>query len=1243
MMKKLLKKLTAFLMSGLITASVAVVPATVTAVEDINTNARYVEGEAVVVLNNSANSNYTKQQKAALVYGKGVKIKDTYSFNKKSGDIRVAVLKSSTLSTKQMVSSLKKDSKIKYAFPNFIMKATSITDDEYSDYQWALDNKGQQNGTKGIDVNAEALWTKASESKDEKVVAIIDTGIDYNSEEFKDVLWKNPYGNKLVGKFGADFTGMIEDGTPLDDNGHGSHVAGIIAGKSDNKTGISGINKSNVKIMALKMLDCDGNGSFDSEMACFEYVERALELGTKISAINCSFGGYGNEESKAFLDEMFNYFGSKGVITCVAAGNESTDLNEQNDPDSGFYQENGIILPACSDSPYCITVGASNENGDCADFSNYGDKYVDVAAPGADILSTVSYNCFNPSVYSLSDRERLCAYYQNFDGEFKESDFGYPNILTNIDAMPDLSQTLKFEKSDNFFGLSGKGLSFSTEEQKEYESTNYAFEIPFTLEDENKDYNISFMCSSPSETEGFVFDVPADCDISTKVDIPEFEYNSFHLQGGNYWSHQTYEIDTSFSSYDKSKDRKLVFVVSASEDFIIDDLAISSQNVSPDDFGKYNFYSGTSMACPYVTGAVALVENAYPDASISRVINIIKNSGRSIPGLKGKFKSGKTLSLDNVDKLPPMIVGAEYNADGNVEITGVFDDVGSVYVDGKKADIISENSEKLVIKDNGYSTYNVKIKVENAYGIDELEALLVNKKSVEKTTKVSGSPEDTSTAMMVPAENKAYLIDTFNGKIGVLNTNSPKKSYSFTDERYEIDLKSIFNSENYVIQSAVYYKSKIYFTAVNYISYNNKFIIGYDTVFGYYDLNRERTEKFCEIPDECFEGSTLALLNDNIYLMGGLDVKELTFTDSVYKFNFTDNAFEKTEYNLPQKRAYTSFIQYNDKLIGMYGAEESGEMPPEIVFDGSKWKTSSLKLDSTDFYNHKILSDQSVNVFAGNVGIDKDGVFCNGAFVSGLGDTFTYDVENDKIIENEYCYRKNLNDAMLVGTTVSGAFIGFNIIDIKEDEPSEEYNMFNSDSFFNNTSSQETQTVNTYLIELDNISHYQPVEPQPVPEPVSPKLSATSVSLKAGGVKKLTVTGETVTAWSSSKKSVATVNKGKITALNKGNTTVTAKLKSGKKLSCKVTVTSAPKIKVNGKKFSKSKQYSVEKNKSLKITVSGKAPSVNNVYKTSNKKVAKITSKASAKTVKIKGIKKGKAKITLKVNGVAFKIKVKVK
>ncbi|MCH5304817.1 MAG: S8 family serine peptidase [Ruminococcus sp.] len=261
------------------------VPTSVSAKGSGTPKVDYAEGEAIVVLKDSASSEFTKQKKAPAVYGSGVKLKNTYSFSKKSGDFRVAVLKSTTLTTKQILSNLKKNTEIKYAFPNYKSKITSITDDAYSDFQWALENKGQNNGTKGIDVKADALWDKASEAEEEKVVAVIDTGIDYTNEEFKDILWKNPYGSKLVGTCGADFSGTIADRKPYDDNGHGTHVAGIIAGKSDNGVGISGINKSNVKIMAVKAFDNEGYGYDDSILACFEYIERAIKLGTKISAI----------------------------------------------------------------------------------------------------------------------------------------------------------------------------------------------------------------------------------------------------------------------------------------------------------------------------------------------------------------------------------------------------------------------------------------------------------------------------------------------------------------------------------------------------------------------------------------------------------------------------------------------------------------------------------------------------------------------------------------------------------------------------------------------------------------------------------------------------------------------------------------------------------------------------------------------------------------------------------------------
>lgn len=149
--------------------------------------------------------------------------------------------------------------------------------------------------------------------------------------------------------------------------------------------------------------------------------------------------------------------------------------------------------------------------------------------------------------------------------------------------------------------------------------------------------------------------------------------------------------------------------------------------------------------------------------------------------------------------------------------------------------------------------------------------------------------------------------------------------------------------------------------------------------------------------------------------------------------------------------------------------------------------------------------------------------------------------------------------------------------------------------------------------------------------------------LDAGETKTLKVKGAEVTKWSSSKKAVATVKNGKVTALKKGESVITATLEDGSKLKCNVNVGTNPSIKVGGKKFNKSKTYTIKRKGTLKVQISGKASSVNNVYASSNKKAAKVTSKVSATTVKIQGLKKGSSTITVKVNGVSFKIKVKVK
>ncbi|MBE5906758.1 MAG: hypothetical protein E7277_08250 [Lachnospiraceae bacterium] len=153
----------------------------------------------------------------------------------------------------------------------------------------------------------------------------------------------------------------------------------------------------------------------------------------------------------------------------------------------------------------------------------------------------------------------------------------------------------------------------------------------------------------------------------------------------------------------------------------------------------------------------------------------------------------------------------------------------------------------------------------------------------------------------------------------------------------------------------------------------------------------------------------------------------------------------------------------------------------------------------------------------------------------------------------------------------------------------------------------------------------------------------TNIKLSAGDFYYVVVSNGYVKKWTSSNKKIAKVsNDGNVTALKKGTVTITATLDDGTKLTCKVTVKNSPTVKVGGKKFVSSKTYTIKRGKNLKVAISGKAASVNNNYASTNAKVAKVTSKKSVDTINIKGLKRGKATVTVMVNGVSFKIKVKV-
>lgn len=1267
-MKNLFKKTLAFFLTSSLVASAAVIPTAAASEKEKPKN--YKEGEVIAVLKDNAAGKFQSSKKASAVYGSGIKLKGSYTFSANKGNkLKIAALKSSSLSTEQLIKKVEKLGDVKYAFPNFIKKAASVTNDAYSDYLWALENKGQNNGKDGLDSKASVNWDNAAKSEEDQVVAIIDSGIDYTHEDLKDIVWNNPYGAKLIGKHGYDFTGSSDDGEPMDDNGHGSHCAGIVAGQH-NDVGIAGINKSNVKIMALKFLDASGYGSDEDALACFDYISRAVSLGTKVAAINCSWGGAGSSEEKLMYDELFDELGKQGIITCVAAGNESENLDEQEEGDFDFFFGGGISTPAASDSRYCITVAASNGKDTLASFSNTGESKVDIAAPGTEILSSVCYNCFNPSVYSDEQIEKLCAYYQRFDNKVKKGEFGYPNLMemSTDDEAENGIVGFSIKKSKEFFGTKGKSLALQPDDDG-----TIVFEMPFKAESEG-DYTTSFMFSADSVTSGYVYDVSADTsfnDIVNGDDDDDFiiyfgkgKKNSqeFYCDGG-YWDHVVVESDSYDDDEDyedesvkaksgddeddsdtanESTDRKLVFVINASDTVYIDDLAISKSDADPEDFGKYDFYNGTSMATPYVAGAIALMKNALPEINTIDALNIVRNTGRTATELLGTVNTASVLSLDRPDEIPPMITSIDYNDGGKVVIDGSFRDVTKVTVNGDEVKADKADNTQIIIPDKNYNTNNVEFKIENENGKDTYKTLLSNKKSYELATELVGTPLDNGDGIFVNAGDVAYYIGA-NNTVGIISYDYDFKSYRITDGLYELNIDSL-GEEGAVgsITSAAYKDGKIYFTALfEILSARSGRTIGYDSAFASYDLTTGKTESLGELDEEIFMGNSVAVYKGDVYVLGGHAIDGSKLSDSVYKLE--KDKLVKTEFKLPIGRAYTKYIEYDGKLIGAYGTIPSGNVPSIISFDGSKFTKSKLELDCEDYDEVAVGTNSwTMKVYNGNLGLDKDGVFFNGSYCYGLGDTFTYNPNTEEAVSSEYSFNNILKGPRINGTTLPGAFIGFNVVVVaEEEEEDDEWWPFAASSAKTSVKANKASedTVEAYKITLNNGAP-KPQDIDPIDYPIDypdvktpAKISAKSASLKAGATKTLKVTGASVKSWTSSNKKVATVKKGKVTALTKGSATITATLSNGKKLTSKIKVTTNPKL--------KKKSVTVKLGKTVKVKLKGKAKGVKNKYK--NTKFAKVKSKKSAKTLKITGLKKGTTTLKITVNGKILKLKVTVK
>lgn len=268
---------------------------------------------------------------------------------------------------------------IEYAEPDIQVRIRSgrlEPNDPLFPQQWAQDNSGQAGGTPGSDVDGPEAWAIRTGAPN-VVIAIVDTGLRLTHEDLALNLWTNPAEASGLDGLDDDQNGYIDDvhginavtgsGDPTDDNGHGTHVAGIAAAVGGNGLGVAGVVWQG-KLMALKAFDANGFASVSDILTCLEY---ASNHGASIINASWGFGHY----SQSLLDALTS-LRDDGIVMVAAAGNTAAD------------EDIDFTYPSAYDVDNLVSVTATRSDDSLAVFGSYGMQSIDLAAPGEAILST---------------------------------------------------------------------------------------------------------------------------------------------------------------------------------------------------------------------------------------------------------------------------------------------------------------------------------------------------------------------------------------------------------------------------------------------------------------------------------------------------------------------------------------------------------------------------------------------------------------------------------------------------------------------------------------------------------------------------------------------------------------------------------------------------------------------------------------------------------------------------------------
>ena len=1012
-MKKLKKRLSALLLAAaVVTVSAITVPQSSYAAGKQGTlkNAvDYREGEAIVILepaaSSDANSMTLQSAKRNISLGKGIRVDEVYDVSGKKEAAAVAV-SSETMSTEKMLDRLRKRSDVKYAVPNIKVKAAGMTDDEYSDCQWSQSY-----------IKTDSLWD-AGISCTDKVVAVIDTGIDYTHEELSSRMWRNPKAAKIAGIHGYDFVNGDDD--PMDDNGHGTHVAGIIGAEADNGKGISGVCRD-VKLMAIKALDQDGEGYLENMISAYSYISRLQDEGVDIVAVNNSWGAdcdeefYQIPEIREEFDEILKVFdqvidaaGAKGALSVCAAGN------------SGINLDRGASVPGSGKSEYILNVAAVGSDGTIADYSNYGSESVDIAAPGTEVLSSVCYNSFFPSIYSAERKKATVHWFEGF-----ETGTSGILFLDGTSEKGTVSSSVISASSSGDMRYSGnKSLCIRFDRIKR--NRYYAVSVPLDLTGTEEPY-LSFMasCESKEGRTAFVYAYEtSDSDYDEMVNAGDESYALCEIAAEKdpLWNHVTAQLEES------NVKEYITFViqpvVSGTYTLYVDDLSVSRGKSSDieSDFGKYDLYSGTSMAAPHVTGAAALAE-AYLESvetvklseRASAVKDLICDTSRSAEEYAGIIGGILDLSLLQIS---PLIFSMEIK-EGVLGIKGkAFSPDSQLILNGENVPCTVSGDGKTITAETSLKNTTVTVTVKTKGGqVSKTKYMVSGKKNyfrktalpeVDNFKMIAGSryPWIVSTDM-----NELTLYRYSGGRFARMGNISGIFDAETADTVEIVSETAVLGNVAYMIaagrkQSQTEYEDGTFGSVVDTSYVSSRRLIGIR-------LGNSPSLVCCEELPEIYDNiayPAVGAFNGKIYLLGGYDYLNDKASAKVTRFNPKTYSWKTAGLgSLPEGRIGGTAAASGSAMYYAMGANESGTVPRVIKYDGKRFTMSSVQFSSSD-YGEIRAGSRVYRYYDGSISGISKGICINGIRMDGYGDTVRY--VNGKYSASVYNFMKLRSEGM---------------------------------------------------------------------------------------------------------------------------------------------------------------------------------------------------------------------------------------